>query len=432
MTALRKRLLPILVLAAGVGIFAALKASRPAPPPTQPTERAWKIEVREIRIAPASPVLVLHGTVESPRLMKAAAPATGRIASVSVREGDAVYAGRVLLRLDSRDLDPRVESAQADVRELTAQRESEALRAQSDHANLASQEHLLQLARDELARQQSLRDRGFLSDAALDAARQSVERQRLAVESQALAVRDHAARLAAIEARRARAGANLDQARRDQERGTVVAPFTGFVASVSVAQGDQVQSGQALLTLYPSGDLEVRAKIPAPYQDEVLAALRDGQRPAAYASIAGETATLHLARVSGQADARGLDAFFRIEAGRAVPRLGTLLTLRMERQQVADAMALPYAALYGGGRVYKVEQDRLVAVPVTLLGEDATARPDTQGSRGGTMLVRSPGLKAGDRVMATHLPNAVTGLKVETDATPSRPARAGAAGPSRP
>jgi hypothetical protein len=67
---------------------------------------------------------------------------------------------------------------------------------------------------------------------------------------------------------------------------------------------------------------------------------------------------------------------------------------------------LPFAALSGGERIYTVVDGRLQAVPIERVGETG------EGSQS-KVLVRGAGLGPGTRVMVTHLPNAVDGLKVQ-------------------
>lgn len=64
-------------------------------------------------------------------------------------------------------------------------------------------------------------------------------------------------------------------------RARVTAPFAGFVAKVEVAEGDQVNTGQSLVSLYPATGLEARAKLPATQQDEFPAGMPAlaGNRP---------------------------------------------------------------------------------------------------------------------------------------------------------
>lgn len=401
----KKILFPIVILAVAVGGFAALKASRPKQAPVPPAEQVWRVETITVEPAALSPQLTLYGKVESPELTRAAAPGVGRVSRVLALEGQPVRRGQLLLELDPRDFEPRVVQAQGQVDELMAAMDSERMRHAADLDQLEQERRLLDFAAADVARFERLREENFYSQAAVDQSRQSLARQQINLRSRELAIKDHQARMAQLQARLDQARANLEQAQLALMRSRVIAPFDGIVAKLEVAQGDQVNNGQTLMTLYPSAGLEVRAKIPAPHQEEILDQVGRGRTLEATTRLAGETLRLELARLSGAADPRGLDAFFRLTAPHDQLRVGSLLTLHLSRAAVQGAMAVPYAALYGGRQVYRVETGRIQAVQVSVLGELAGERP--------LLLIRSDGLKRGDQVMTTHLPNAVSGLRVE-------------------
>ena len=316
------------ILGMGISIFIILKLSGPVQQPVKSRERVWRVDTLIAQPAQLSPTLTLYGRVETPELLRAAAPADGRVAAVEVREGQRIEPGQLLLTMDPRDFVPRVQQAQADVDDLQAQLKRERLQHAANQDALAHERELLELAKSALKRARDLRERKLGSDVAVDQARENWQRQLLAVTTRQLDVDEHGARLRQYEARLERARAALDQAQLDQERSVVTATFTGFVARVNVAAGDQVQRADTLLTLYPSDALEVRAKLPAPYQQELLEALNAGRTLRA-AALAGATEiVLHLDRVSGEADPSGIDGLFRIQRGTELLRLGSMITLR--------------------------------------------------------------------------------------------------------
>lgn len=407
---LKKLLLPVVLLVVGIGGFAALKASKPKPPAAPPKEQVWRVDVVPARLATLSPSLTLNGKVESPAYTKAAAPGVGRVARVLAREGQVVGKGQLLLEMDSRDFAPKVAQARGEVDELVASIRGEELRHAADLDQLAQERRLLEFAAADVARFERLRDENFYSQAAVEQSRTNLARQQISLRSRELAIADHKARLAQLQARLTRAQANLEQAELALVRSRVVAPFAGYVAEVEVAAGDQLNTGQTLLTLYPADGLEIRAKIPATHQAEILDRLQRHQALRATTMAGGQPVELRLARLAGAADTRGLDAFFALDRANPGLRVGSLVTLNLERAPVDNAVALPYTALYNGAQVYRVRQGRLGMVKVQVLGE--------QG--GGGLLVASPELRAGDLIMTTHLPNAVAGLRVET-----RPERRG-------
>jgi HlyD family secretion protein len=405
------------ILGTGIGLFVILKLSGPVQEPVQSRERVWRVDTLIAQPAQLPPTLTLYGRVETPELLRAAAPADGRVAAVEVREGQRIEPGQLLLSMDPRDFEPRVQQAQADVDDLQAQLKRERLQHTANQAALAHERELLELAERALKRARDLRERKLGSDAAVDEARQNWQRQLLAVTTRQLDVDEHGARLRQYEARLERARAALTQAQLDRERSTVSATFSGFVARVEVAAGDQVKGADTLLTLYPSNALEVRAKLPAPYQQELLEALDAGRTLRATARNGGTEIVLHLDRVSGEADPSGIDGLFRIQRGAELLRLGSMMTLQLQRDPQAGVVAVPYTALYGNDRMYKLVDGRLQAITVTALGDYA-------GVDGQPMLlVKSAQLQAGDQLVTTHLPNAVTGLRAEA-ASESDSARA--------
>jgi HlyD family secretion protein len=135
------------------------------------------------------------------------------------------------------------------------------------------------------------------------------------------------------------------------------------------AVGDQVNTGQSLISLYPAAGLEVRAKLPATQQDEFLAAMAKGGQSHASARVGGETLAFRLVRSAGAADARGLDGFFALSSPSAALRVGELVTLEVARAPVDGVVAVPYTALYNGSQVYRIEAGRLKALEVEVLGE---------------------------------------------------------------
>lgn len=393
---LARWLLPVLILALGVGGFIALKATRPRPHPVPAQERVWRVAVVHPRPDAYRPVLRLFGRIEAPDRIRATAPFAGRLLEVRVRDGEAVEAGAVLARLDPKDIEPRVAKARAEV-------ERERLRFAHDRAALDQEREILRLAQLALERAQSVQSKQLGSEASVDSAREQYARARLAVTLREQAIAEHPARLAALEA-------TLAEAERDQERAQIRAPFAARIASVEAAAGDQLQPNQPILTLYPRDGLYVRAKVPGAYAAELRTALTQGQRLAAQGEYAGRPFAAVLERLSGEADARGVDALLRVESGADLP-LGAFVTLALERPPAPGTIALPLSALHGAERIFAVRDGRLKSLASERIGELADGR----------VLLRVPDLRPNDAVMITHLPHAIDALKVEVVETRETP-----------
>lgn len=387
-----RRLLALVILAAAIGGFMFLKSSRPTAPPVEARERVWSVAAVAVERAAVQPTLTLYGRIEAPDQVHAAAPVAGRVLDVAVRDGDRVSAGQVLARLDPRDLLPRLEQAEGEV-------ERERVRLRHDREALAQERVLLQLAEAKLARFETLSSARLGAESAADQAREDLARSRLAISQREQAIAEHPARLMQAQAR-------LAEVTRDAERGEVVAPFDARISRVEVAAGDQVQPGQTLLTLYSSDGVYLRAKLPVIHALELRAALDAGEQLRAYADFGATRLSARLERIGGEADARGVDLLLRVDRGQEVP-IGAFVNALLERPVVDGALSLPFSALHGGDRIYRIDDaGRLVSIQVERVGEH---RVDGEPR----MLVRAPALDAGARVMVTHLPNAIDGLLVQ-------------------
>jgi len=196
----------------------------------------------------------------------------------------------------------------------------------------------------------------------------------------------------------------------DMERSKIIAPFNGFVENLLVATGDQVKENQVLLSFYPVEQLEVRAKIPAAFRYELQHALYQGKELTAITVIDGRPVQLKLDRLAGSADATGIDALFSFSGGRDLIRLGSMLSLSLNRPVTKQVIAVPFSAVYDNDRIYLLKNERLEGIKVNQLGRHS----DKSGQY--SQLISSPRIQAGDRIVITHLPNAMTGLRVvETD-----------------
>ena len=240
------------------------------------------------------------------------------------------------------------------------------------------------------------------AEAALDDKRNALGRQELAVISRQSEVERHVASRQQLEARLQRHRARLTEAQLALERSRVIAPFDGIVSMLGVTVGNQVRANDVVLEMYSLDRLEIRATVPVIYQQELIAATTEGNR---YPAVSGDI-ELQLDRLSGQAGTAGIDALFAIETGSEKLRLGQQLTILLLRPEQPDLAMLPFQALYGNDRIYRInDEERLETLVVEQVGSLFHEGREM-------MLVRSDELEDGDRIVSTHLPNAVQGLKV--------------------
>jgi hypothetical protein len=128
----------------------------------------------------------------------------------------------------------------------------------------------------------------------------------------------------------------------------------------------------------------------------------------AYATMGEEELTFTLSRLSGEVanDSGGIDGLFTLMTPSNTLVLGTFFDLTLVLPEQTNVIAIPYDALYGLDSVYVILDHYLKKVMVQRIGE-ATINQQR------VLLVTSDHLAAGEQIVSTQLPNAMTGLKVE-------------------
>lgn len=406
---LKKIALPIIILGLAVVAFILLKASEPETPAMDKKEKAWLVEAVKAEYQRIAPEVTIYGRVETPRDASLKSALEADVIEVNVLEGDNVTAGQTLIKLDDIDIQLALQQRQADVIEVQAQIESENQRFQRDKALLDNQKQLLDLADKAVQRARKLEQTRLASQASLDDALAAYEQQALALKQLQFDIDNHTVRLAQLQAAKQRAEALLAQAEVNLSRTEIKAPFDGRVAGLTVALGDRVRPGDTLLTVYDLDNLEVRAQIPGRYIPQVRQMLQQGKNLQAKAEVDGQQMRLSLNRLSGEVreDSGGIDGLFRIENNMAPLPLGTFVELQLQLAEQENVIEVPFSALYGMDRVYRIDEGQLQSVAIERVGE--VERDAGKNS----LLIRSDALKPGDLIAATQLPNAITGLRVE-------------------
>lgn len=393
-TTTKKFLIPIAILLLAGAVFMLLVKTKPEAKPVVVTEKSWPVAAERVTPGPVAPELTLYGRIEAQWDSKLTAAVAADVAEVPVREGDGVAAGDLLVRLD--DAEAKLRLAQAEARIA-----SEQARHQANVEALPRERSLLALVHKELARTQDLVKKNLASQSALDAARQAVDRQAIAVSAREQAVLQHDGTMADLQAAR-------DQASLDLTRTQIRAPFAGRIASVQVSPGQRVRVGDALVDIYDTDSLLVRAQIPDSQLGQVRDALADGATLSARGELDGRPLTTVLRSLAGEVgQGGGIAGLFKVLHPDDGVRPGRFVRLTLKLPARDDLLALPAQALYGLDRIYVIDGDsRLRARTVRHVGD--LRRPDGSSQ----VLLSAPGLPAGTLVLTTQLPNAVEGLKV--------------------
>ncbi|MFC3284436.1 HlyD family secretion protein [Litchfieldella rifensis] len=225
----------------------------------------------------------LPGTLEWDRIALPA-EASEPVLRWAVAEGDTVEAGDVLLELDGRRLEARLERARgeldqaearlAELRHGTREETLDAARADLARARAASE-----LAEREYRRALELRRQQATSQAALDQAQASRDQRRAEVASlearlQELIRGERPERIDQAAAAVAAAQASLHELRLERERLVVKAPRDGRIDALPFHPGDQPPEGATVVSLLVGESPYARVFVPAPRR----AALAPGDR----------------------------------------------------------------------------------------------------------------------------------------------------------
>jgi len=406
--------LPLLILAAGIGGMVALVKSKPEREPLGAEERAWPVAITAVEPGTVTPQLLLYALVDSPRVTRLSSAVTADVEAVDVLEGQRVGPDDRLLALDNREIRLVLAQRDAEMAGFEADLEHERLRHRNNLAALKHEEALLELAKREVARARDLAERKVGSEASLDKVRREEERQMLAVEQRKLAIREHESRRKQIEAKLARATAQQSQAMLDLERTRVYPPFAGRITEVFVSPGDRVRPGDRLLAMFDTAMLELRAQIPLRYLPVVRGALERGETLGARAVVDGQEVRAVLRRLTARVDrgSGGADGLFRVTQGNAWLQLGRTVEFVLDLPAVENAVTVSREVLYGTDRVFLLDGERMKSVEVERLGE---THPDDSESR---VILRSPALTPSVRLIVTNLPNAIDGLRVRVAGAP--------------
>ena len=261
------------------------------------SSRSVSSEPAIVHAAETTPAAVAAGRVEpASEEVDVAAELAGRLAAVTVEEGDRVQRGQVLAVLEDADYRAGVAAAAARVAQEQARlrRVVNGARSQERHeaaAEVREMEAVVASAREEAERRRRLFEAGVVSREEAERAerewRVAEARERAAAERRGLV--DAPAReedRAEAEASVRLAEANLAEARARLEKTRVRAPIDGVVLKRHMLAGESVPVEGALpiVTLGGGAAMRIRAEV-----DETdVAKVRVGQRVSATADAFGE------------------------------------------------------------------------------------------------------------------------------------------------
>jgi multidrug efflux pump subunit AcrA (membrane-fusion protein) len=391
---------------AGVTLYRAVEARFADKAPARPArERVYSARVVSAEAGTLTPRITAYGEVRSRRTLDLRAPRPGTVVWLAeeFRDGAAVTAGQLLLRLDPRDQSATRDLAQADLDKALAE-VRDARRALSlAGEELASAEGQAALRRQAVDRQRSLRDRGVGSEAALEAAELALAAAEQTVLSRRQAQAQTDTRVDQAEASAARLRITLAEAERAVAESEVRAEFSGVLSEVAVVQGGLLAGNERFGRLIDPDALEVAFRVSSTQYARLIDA-GGGLLPLPVSVTAGTgaAAPATLARASAEVGAgqTGRLLFAVLDRpGALVP--GDFVTVSVSEPALDGVALLPATALDSRDTVLALGgDDRLEEVAVSVLRRQGDGVIVAAGPVAGREIVaeRSPLLGAGIRV----------------------------------
>ncbi len=384
-----------------------LMATAPKHDPAEVEEKSWPVSSVTAHIETLAPELQLFGRVETPNHATLSAAVEAQVLALAVQEGQAVKAGELLVALDPAEEQLRLQQREADLNDARSLLQSAHRDITTDREVLAHMEDLHALTRSKAQRLKTLNTKQLIATEQLENTLQEVARQAIELSRQQALVDNHSNRLASAEAAVERASAQLENQRLNLARTEIRAPFDGRVSSMLVSPGDRVRLGQELVAVYDTSAMQVRVPVPTDAIAQLKSALRMGTDIRATLTDSGLVAELSQLAGAVSQGRTGADAIFTVADPHNFLELGRAVDVKIKLPEIDNVIALPLYSIYGNRRVYVIEEERLRSVSIAPLGQRVNGAGDVE------VLIDGSQLAAGAAILATNLPKATSGLKVQ-------------------
>lgn len=405
-----KALLPVAIIAAGYLIYDYLAATKPPPKVRPKQERSFTVRTQILKAGDFRPTLNIFGSTVSGRQVDIRALVSGKIVETSpaLREGGEVEPGEMLLKIDQIDYRTGLAELKAQLAETRAKiSEFESSLAAGKQSLIYAKEQL-ELSKIDLARAKPLANRGAVSKRTVDDRQQVLLQRQQAADELQNNLKVWEARIAQQKAAAVRLETAIERASRRLTETELHAPFAAYVTEVGAQVGRMVGSNDKVATLIDRDWIEVRFNLTDEQYGRIVA--KEGTiagRDIIVRWVLGQTvftypATIERVGARITSDTGGVEVYARIKTPRKpVPlRPGAFVEIDVPDIQYRSVFRLPATALYNGDTIYAVEDSRLKARQVKVVGgidQD---------------LLVTGELKDGERIMTSRISTPGDGIKV--------------------
>ncbi|WP_147821689.1 efflux RND transporter periplasmic adaptor subunit [Salidesulfovibrio onnuriiensis] len=420
------------VIGFGVLVFLVLLKLKGLPEKLPPSERATSVRVIAAPEVAVVPRAIGYGYVQPGQVWDAVAEVGGKIVdkNPNLKKGSIIGKDEVLLIIDPSETGFARERTEADVQDILAQIQ----RLEQNERNATSQLRIekgkLSLALKELERNRKLYGNKVISKSELDSVEQNYLTQRNAVQNFQSTLNTIPAERQQLLAKLASARSQLADARLDEEKTVIRAPFDSRVADEFVEIGQAVKVGDKLAALDSMNISETFAQVPLysfkniiprgkrpPLSGEFnMDKVRDFLRLEAVVRLPLSDGVVEwegrVVRVSESVDpdTRTIgvyvavdNPYLKVEGGKRPPLLKNMYAEVELRGQPRDpSVIVPRSAVHEG-RVYVVDKDHRLRLRAV----------ETYAPQSGFVSI-SKGLNAGELVVVSDVVPAIDGMLLNT------------------
>jgi HlyD family secretion protein len=216
-------------------------------------DKGITVQTEAIKARDLEAIVSASGKIQAERTVNVSSDTVGRVVNLAVNEGDRIKKGQFLLQIDPKPLRSRVENGTASLKAAETTLEQMKQAVETGRAQL-------ELARQNLKRQQELWSQQLTTREALDKALNDVK-----VSESSLAEREKTATAQA--SRIGQEHANLESAQYDLSKVRIESPIDGIVTARSIHEGEMVMigtmnnAGTVLMTLADMSTIQAEIEV---------------------------------------------------------------------------------------------------------------------------------------------------------------------------
>ena len=406
---IKSGLISIIILIIGALGYYYLIATKPIPVKQVIKKKPTLVKTQMVNKNLYPPVLSLYGIVEAPTTSTISAETTGKILSITVKEGQTAKINQVLVQIDSADLKLQKQQRQADILDIKAQISAAKINLAKDKLLEKNEKQVSTLSNNALKRQEQLIKIQHTSEETLEKNKTTHLQQVNVLKRLEHDIQKHQTTIASLKAKLKKSQSLLQQVELDIRKTYIKAPYQGVIKDLYVAKGEYVQPSQNLLAISNHHPLEVRTLIPQKYTPIVIESFHQGKNIAATIKLYGITINMQLDRLSKKISANriGIDAIFNITSQNHYLSMGQKIALDLYLPNTQPFFSLPSTAFYHSNTIFKVTDDHLIGYQIKREGYTIIDNKKY-------VLFSSNQITNGDKIVTSLMSHPMTGQQVKS------------------